>query len=230
MSSTLLGPAEFVDEYEVSVVVGDARVAVTVAAVEQVLPVVATVERQGPPGAVEVYEQPDQPASTNEGAVWIDTGTLLLPGEGPPGPPGPPGPAGATPTFGWWNYHQATAPPPAAGQVRTAPEPPAVGEPYTIWLSGQDRDGLDWFTGAAGAEPGDEIWLRGTGGAFQHCRVTAVAAAAGYAVIDTILEAATGAIAKNADVRIDLFGQPRESALEARVAALEARLAALEGA
>lgn len=52
----------------------------------------------GPPGAAEVYEQPTQPSSTNEGAIWIDSDALIVPGEGPPGPAGADGPPGAAST------------------------------------------------------------------------------------------------------------------------------------
>lgn len=110
---------------------------------------------------------------------------------------------------GWWDYNISVTPPPISGQVRTAPEPPVVGSPYTIWLSARDNDGLYWENLSLGMLPGDEIRLRGTAGAVQHCTVTStqltIPGNAGYATILTVLTAATGSIAKTARVEVALI-------------------------
>jgi hypothetical protein len=50
---------------------------------------------QGEPGVIEVFEQADEPDTTEIGAVWITDEPAPI-GVGPPGPPGEPGTAGAT--------------------------------------------------------------------------------------------------------------------------------------
>ena len=130
---------------------------------------------------------------------------------GLPGPPGPPGPAGAdgadgapggTMVTGYWDYSPIAAPPPAPGQVRTAPEPPIVGDAYTIYLSETDRDGHIW---TGDVIPGDSIRLRGSNGASQSCTIQSFVYAGGYAVIETLLDSALGILAKNTDIRVDLI-------------------------
>ena len=128
----------------------------------------------------------------------------LIPG--PPGPPGPQGPPGGTYTSGWWNYHLATTPPPAVGQIRTAPSPVVVGSGATIYLSLTDGDGLA-YTGTSVA-PGDSIRLRDSSGHVQWFEVTSyentVPGATGYATVGATLLDSTGEIAKNARVEAAL--------------------------
>jgi hypothetical protein len=63
------------------------------------IPIVTTanIGPRGPQGAVEIYEQPDQPPDTaSDGSLWIDIDDSTPVGPtGPPGPVGPPGPPGA---------------------------------------------------------------------------------------------------------------------------------------
>jgi hypothetical protein len=138
---------------------------------------------------------------------------------GPSGPPGPSGvqgpqgdagPPGGAIITGWWDYGFQTTPPPAVGSLRTAPEPPVIGSPYTVWISATDDDGLYWR--APDIKVGDTLRLRGTGGNIQTCQITAFAitvpGAGGYSTISTILKAATGSIVKNARVEAALIYEP----------------------
>ena len=129
-----------------------------------------------------------------------------LPGpQGPPGPPGLDGEDGApggTMVSAYWTYALATTPPPAAGQVRTTPDNPIVGSPYTIFLSETDRDGVVW---SGTINPGDNVRLRGTNGASQVCIVDSLVDAGGYAEIETTLDSFSGLLAKNTDIRVDLI-------------------------
>jgi hypothetical protein len=57
---------------------------------------VPVIGAQGPPGAVEVFEQPDTPGDGALGALWIDTDAPTpVPGVGPTGPQGIQGSTGA---------------------------------------------------------------------------------------------------------------------------------------
>ena len=133
---------------------------------------------------------------------------------GPPGPAGPVGPAGApgepgaTLVSGQWDYATATTEPPATGQIRTTPDPVEVGQSMTIYLSARDANGLYWEDESL-IETGDEVRLRGSAGAVQHCRVTSVQLTApgpgGYVTVSATLEASTGQIAKNASVEVTLI-------------------------
>jgi hypothetical protein len=145
----------------------------------------------------------------SSGPAGTTVGGLMPSGVGQQGPPGEQGPPGSSLVTGWWDYSFSVTPPPATGQIRTAPEPPVVGQPYTIWLAARDNDGLYWENLSLAMLAGDEIRLRGTGGAIQHCTVTStqltVVGPAGYATIFTVLAAATGSIAKNAKVEVALI-------------------------
>jgi hypothetical protein len=63
------------------------------------IPIVTTanIGPRGPQGAVEIYEQPDQPPDTaGDGSLWFDIDDSVPTGPtGPPGPVGPQGPPGA---------------------------------------------------------------------------------------------------------------------------------------
>jgi hypothetical protein len=125
------------------------------------------------------------------------------------GPTGPEGPPGGSVLSGWWSYSTSATPPPAAGQVRTSPDPGVVGQPYTIYLSSIDRDGL-MYTGDSFAV-GNAVKLRGSAGAVQECVITGlstVATGTPYLVAQATMTLMTGQIAKNADVRIDLIRPP----------------------
>jgi hypothetical protein len=97
------------------------------------------------------------------------------------------------------------------GRIRTTPDPAVVGDPYTAYLSTTDDDGLQYITGG-GANPGDELRLRGTNGAVQHCLVTSfditVPGASGYATVQSTLTSVSGQIAKNARVEVALIRAP----------------------
>lgn len=120
-------------------------------------------------------------------------------------------PPGGAILTGWWQYDLATTPPPAVGRIRTSPDPAVVGDPYTAYLSTTDNDGLQYITGG-GANPGDELRLRGTNGAVQHCTVTSfeitVPGPSGYATVQTTLISVSGQIAKNARVEVALIRAP----------------------
>jgi hypothetical protein len=132
---------------------------------------------------------------------------------GPPGPPGdvgpqgPQGPPGGAIVSSTWDYSTSTQPPPQAGQLRTAPDPVVVDQPLTIWISAKDAQGLYWE--APTIKPGDEVMLRGTGGAVQHAVVTSfdltVPGAGGYATIETLVSSLTGQVKGSADVELSLI-------------------------
>ena len=135
---------------------------------------------------------------------------------GPPGPQGiqgeigPQGPPGGAIITGWWQYNVSSSPPPSSGQVRTSPDPPTVGSPYTVYLSASDDDGLVWS--ATTVTTGDTLRLRDTAGNTQVCEITdftrTVPGANGYATVQTILKSATGTIQKNARVEVALVYEP----------------------
>jgi hypothetical protein len=106
----------------------------------------------------------------------------------------------------WWDYSVQVAPPPANGQIRTAPDPPVVGQTYTIYLSEEDRDGVIWAFDELMLD--DQVWLRDTQGNKQVCIVTGIAlpgAGLPFATVMTTMASSTGDIAKNSKVRIDLI-------------------------
>lgn len=90
----------------------------------------------GPPGAVEVYEQPSEPASTNEGAIWIDSDAVLVPGEGPAGPAGPAGADGAVGPTGPAGAEGPAGPAGAEGPAGPAGADGVDGGLYAIPISG----------------------------------------------------------------------------------------------
>jgi len=122
------------------------------------------------------------------------------------GPQGPQGPPGGTSVDGWWDYSAFTTPPPAAGEIRTAPAVVVLAQPMTIYLSATDDDGLIWQ--GSGLMPGDQLRLRGSQGAVQTCTVTAYALTVpgpdGYATISGTVSSLSGQIARNARVEVTL--------------------------
>jgi Collagen triple helix repeat (20 copies) len=131
---------------------------------------------------------------------------------GVPGIPGPPGLPGGAMVSGFWDYDFLTTPPVAAGHIRTAPEPEVVGQPMTIYLANTDDHGLLWDVAQINA--GDQIRLRGTGGAVQLVVITSfehtVPGAAGYCTVVGDLMSSTGSITKNAKVEVMLAKEGTE--------------------
>lgn len=143
-------------------------------------------------------------------AVVIDPPTVNVVAAGAVGPKGPVGPAGGTTVDSWWDYALPTTPPPANGEIRTTPDPIVAGQPMTIYLSSRDRDGLYWDSSIL--LPGDDLVMRGTGGALQRCTVTddvaTVAGPNGYATIQGIATQVTGQIGKNKDIEVTFVRAP----------------------
>jgi len=162
----------------------------------------------GEAATVEVVAE--QPMSVTVGVTTVPRSATVGIQSSEPGPMGPEGPPGGSLVTGYWSYVLATTPPPLAGQIRTAPATaPVVGAVYTVYLSGIDRDGFLW-TGS-GIHVGDTLRLRGSSGAEQVLRITAmvlVTGAVDYLDLTTEVLESTGNIAKNADVRVDLIMQP----------------------
>src|SRR3954447_18321260 len=90
-------------------------------------------------------------------------------GQGEQGIQGEIGPPGGTTASSFWDYSSSISPPPANGQVRTAPDPVVVGQNTTMWISNQDVNGL--YYPSPTVVPGDEVRLRGTAGAVQNFKV-----------------------------------------------------------
>lgn len=143
-------------------------------------------------------------------AVVVEPATIHTVLAGAVGPPGPVGPTGGELISGYWDYDFQTTPPPASGHIRTSPDPIVVGQPMTIYLAARDDQGLAWS--AVGVKAGDDLRLRGTGGAVQHCEVTSfditVPGIDGYATIQGIAASVQGQIAKNAKVEVALIRPP----------------------
>jgi hypothetical protein len=166
-----------------------------------------TLKKVGAPSAAQLSSS--SPAGISVGAL-MPTGVGQTGAQGPPGPQGEQGPPGGTIISGWWQYNVSLNPPPLTGQIRTSPDPPVVGSPYTIYLHTTDDDGLSWSGGSVSA--GDQIRLRDTSGDTQTCTITnftvTVPGSTGYATIQTNLLAATGTILKNARVEVSVIKQP----------------------
>lgn len=149
-----------------------------------------------------------EPVSTIE--VVTQPPEVFVVGAAGLGPQGPEGPPGGTMVSSWWDYSPLTTPPPVAGQIRTAPDPTVLNQPMTIYLSATDDTGLSWEAG--NINPGDDVLLRGSLGAVQHCEVTSFEITApgptGYATIQGIATAVQGQIAKNAKVRVSIVRGP----------------------
>jgi hypothetical protein len=108
---------------------------------------------------------------------------------------------------GWWQYSNATNPPPSTGQLRTAPDPVVIGEEITVYLHCTDDDGLDWADVDVSA--GKTLVIRDSSGNTWNIDLTSientVPGSDGYGTAVGILDSATAtAPRKNERVQVNL--------------------------
>jgi hypothetical protein len=99
--------------------------------------------------------------------AWIPTGGAPgVPGspgqDGTDGAQGPQGPPGATYLNAQWNFNQNTVASPANGTMRM--DATTYAAATVLWVSEQDRDGLDRSIGLSLAVPGDQIIMQSAQG------------------------------------------------------------------